>query len=232
MDDGKDEEILKAWAEKDVDGDGSPEVETGQHNNLKVIKEFVDGVKEEVCRSDPDAVKVKEDIAVGKGHNMKRDVDVTKKIKKEIQVNKLTSGGPMRSKSRKRLRSRSKSRKRLRSRSKSRKRSRSRSKSSKRPRSRSWDYRKTTRRKRNSSTRSRSRSVTKVQSRRSSSGVKSRSPKRQYIRRQDADKPQVSNVLGAFGLSSVTRQAELEDMFGKHGKLEKVTRLYDPHHFS
>ena len=222
MDDGKDEEILKAWAEKDVDGDGSPEVETGQHNNLKVIKEFVDGVKEEVCRSDPDAVKVKEDIAVGKGHNMKRDVDVTKKIKKEIQVNKLTSGGPMRSKSRKRLRSRSKSRKR----------SRSRSKSSKRPRSRSWDYRKTTRRKRNSSTRSRSRSVTKVQSRRSSSGVKSRSPKRQYIRRQDADKPQVSNVLGAFGLSSVTRQAELEDMFGKHGKLEKVTRLYDPHHFS
>ena len=230
MDDGKDEEILKAWAENDVDSDGSPEVETGQHNNLEVIKEFVDGVKEEVCSSDLDAVKVKEDIALGKGLKMKQDVDVAKKIKKEIEVNKLTSSGPIRSKSQKRLRSISKIRKRSRSRSKSRKRLRSRSKSFKKSRSRSWDYRKTTRRKRNSSTRSRSRSVTKVQSRRSSSGVRRQSPKKQYNRqyssRQEADKPQVSNVLGAFGLSSVTRQTELEDMFGKHGKLEKVNRQY------
>ena len=68
-------------------------------------------------------------------------------------------------------------------------------------------------------------------SRRSSSGRKSQSPKKQYnrqnISRQDEDKPQVSEVLGAVGLSSLTRQAELEEMFGKYGKLEKAILVLD-----
>ena len=34
-------------------------------------------------------------------------------------------------------------------------------------------------------------------------------------------------MLGAFGLCSVTRQAELEEMLGKHGKLEMVILVLD-----
>ena len=68
-------------------------------------------------------------------------------------------------------------------------------------------------------------------SRRSSSGIKSQFPKkqynRQYINRQNEDKPQASKVLGAFSMCSLTRQEELEEMFGKYGKLEKTIRVLD-----
>ncbi|RKO91586.1 hypothetical protein BDK51DRAFT_13193, partial [Blyttiomyces helicus] len=36
-----------------------------------------------------------------------------------------------------------------------------------------------------------------------------------------------SNVLGAFGLSLLTKEKDLERIFGEHGKLESVTIIYD-----
>ena len=63
-------------------------------------------------------------------------------------------------------------------------------------------------------------------SRKSSSGIMSQFPKKQYNRQND-DKPQASKVLRACVLSSLTRQAKLEEMFVKYGKLKKAIRVLD-----
>lgn len=39
--------------------------------------------------------------------------------------------------------------------------------------------------------------------------------------------PNPSNVLGVFGLSIRTRETDLEDEFSRHGRVEKVTIVYD-----
>ncbi|KZT43053.1 RNA-binding domain-containing protein [Sistotremastrum suecicum HHB10207 ss-3] len=39
--------------------------------------------------------------------------------------------------------------------------------------------------------------------------------------------PNPSNVLGVFGLSIRTREQDLEDEFSRHGRVEKVTIVYD-----
>ncbi|KAG0773865.1 hypothetical protein G6F22_014522 [Rhizopus arrhizus] len=65
---------------------------------------------------------------------------------------------------------------------------------------------------------------------------RSRSPR--YRRRSSARKddkefhgtreePEVSNILGVFGLSLRTREADLEDVFHEFGTIEKVTIVYD-----
>ncbi|KAG1473617.1 hypothetical protein G6F56_000853 [Rhizopus delemar] len=41
------------------------------------------------------------------------------------------------------------------------------------------------------------------------------------------DEPEMSNILGVFGLSLRTREADLEDVFREFGTIEKVTIVYD-----
>lgn len=41
------------------------------------------------------------------------------------------------------------------------------------------------------------------------------------------EEPEVSNILGVFGLSLRTREADLEDVFHEFGTIEKVTIVYD-----
>ncbi|KAI8072228.1 uncharacterized protein B0P05DRAFT_473907, partial [Gilbertella persicaria] len=39
--------------------------------------------------------------------------------------------------------------------------------------------------------------------------------------------PEMSNILGVFGLSLRTREVDIEEVFSKYGTLEKVTIVYD-----
>lgn len=39
--------------------------------------------------------------------------------------------------------------------------------------------------------------------------------------------PNPSNVLGVFGLSIRTQERDLDDEFGRFGRVEKVTIVYD-----
>ncbi|KAF7722855.1 transformer 2 beta [Apophysomyces ossiformis] len=41
------------------------------------------------------------------------------------------------------------------------------------------------------------------------------------------ERPEVSSILGVFGLSSRTADKDLEDIFRKYGRLQKVTIIYD-----
>lgn len=41
------------------------------------------------------------------------------------------------------------------------------------------------------------------------------------------DEPEMSNILGVFGLSLRTREVDLEDVFREFGTIEKVTIVYD-----
>ncbi|RCH93992.1 transformer 2 beta [Rhizopus azygosporus] len=93
-----------------------------------------------------------------------------------------------------------------------------------------------------SRSRSRSRSPSRSRDRRSSRR-RSVSPRRhsrspRYRRRSPArrenkefhgtrEAPEMSNILGVFGLSLRTREEDLEDEFRKFGAIEKVTIVYD-----
>lgn len=39
--------------------------------------------------------------------------------------------------------------------------------------------------------------------------------------------PEISNILGVFGLSLRTRDIDVEDVFREFGQIEKVTIVYD-----
>ncbi|KAI9283345.1 hypothetical protein BY458DRAFT_543617 [Sporodiniella umbellata] len=134
---------------------------------------------------------------------------------------------------RSRSRSASPSRKERRSRSitppvKSEARSMSRSRS---PRSRHYSPDRRSRR------RSRSRSVRRsrrsVSPRRRSRSPRSRrrSPRRNNHNDKEfhgtRDEPEVSNILGVFGLSLRTREEDLKEVFSEYGTIEKVTIVYD-----
>ncbi|KAI8883755.1 RNA-binding domain-containing protein [Backusella circina FSU 941] len=87
---------------------------------------------------------------------------------------------------------------------------------------------------RRSRRRSRSRSRSRDRRRSNSPRRRSRSPRRQQSRQEankefhgTRDEPEVSNILGVFGLSLRTREVDLEDVFREHGSLEKVTIVYD-----
>lgn len=41
------------------------------------------------------------------------------------------------------------------------------------------------------------------------------------------DEPEMSNILGVFGLSLRTREVDLEEVFREFGTIEKVTIVYD-----
>ncbi len=58
---------------------------------------------------------------------------------------------------------------------------------------------------------------------------RSRSPRRDHRRGSDhkRENPEPTNVLGVFGLSLRTREEDLERLFGKYGRLDKVTVVYD-----
>ncbi|ORX49100.1 RNA-binding domain-containing protein [Hesseltinella vesiculosa] len=136
------------------------------------------------------------------------------------------------SRSRSRSPSRSPARSMSRSRSPPRSRSRSRSPSRSRSRSRSPPRR---RRRSPSYSRSRSRSISPRRRRRSPRRY-SRSP----VRRSDSqagggkkdlhgtrDSPEASNIIGVFGLNRHTRSEDLEEVFAKYGRIQKVTVVYD-----
>ncbi|KAG0747613.1 hypothetical protein G6F57_004130 [Rhizopus arrhizus] len=91
---------------------------------------------------------------------------------------------------------------------------------------------------RRSRRRSRSRSQSRDYKRKRSYSPRRRSRSPRYRRRSSARKddkefhgtreePEVSNILGVFGLSLRTREADLEDVFHEFGTIEKVTIVYD-----
>ncbi|KAI8984356.1 hypothetical protein BDF20DRAFT_789484, partial [Mycotypha africana] len=73
--------------------------------------------------------------------------------------------------------------------------------------------------------RSRSRTPPSRSRGRSRSRSVSRSPPPRS--RSPAHPPEVSNILGVFGLSLRTREVDLEDVFRDFGDIEKVTIVYD-----
>ncbi|KAI9303647.1 hypothetical protein BJ944DRAFT_268039 [Cunninghamella echinulata] len=139
----------------------------------------------------------------------------------------------------------SRSRSVSRSRSPPPRRSRSRSPPPRRSRSRSPPARRSRRGRSRSFSRSRSRSVSPRRYRRNSpprrrrfsrSPSRSRSPPRRSGSHRSSsrkefhgtrEQPEMSNILGVFGLNMHTRERDLEDVFGKFGPLEKVTVVYD-----
>ncbi|KAL0142160.1 hypothetical protein V8B55DRAFT_1495498 [Mucor lusitanicus] len=125
-------------------------------------------------------------------------------------------------------------------------RSRSRSRSPKRdgrslsrsPVRRSSSRRHDSPKRRRSYSRSRSRSPRRDRRRSISPRRRSRSPRRRSPgrgRRNEAnkefhgtrDEPEMSNILGVFGLSLRTREVDLEEVFREFGTIEKVTIVYD-----
>jgi len=84
---------------------------------------------------------------------------------------------------------------------------------------------------------SRSRSPSRDKYKRRRSRSRSRSPYRErgyYNRREryGRDRPQRENpppseVLGVFGLSSYTRESDLEKLFGEYGRIVQVRIIYD-----
>ncbi|KAF9163277.1 hypothetical protein BGX21_011467 [Mortierella sp. AD011] len=58
---------------------------------------------------------------------------------------------------------------------------------------------------------------------------RSRSPARATNTTDNDESVNPGNNLFVNGLSNKTEQADLEDLFGKYGKVEKVQIMYDPH---
>ncbi|CAO3618957.1 unnamed protein product [Cunninghamella blakesleeana] len=119
-----------------------------------------------------------------------------------------------------------------RSRSPPRRSRRGRSRSLSRSRSRSVSPR---RYRRNSPPPRRRRSPSRSRSPRRGSRLPSRSPPRRSggsrMERKELhgtrDQPEISSILGVFGLNMHTRERDLEDVFSKYGPLDKVTVVYD-----
>lgn len=75
----------------------------------------------------------------------------------------------------------------------------------------------------------RARAESPASSRSRSPRPRSRSPARATNPTEPDESVNPGNNLFVNGLSNKTEQADLEDLFGKYGKVEKVQIMYDPH---